>query len=115
MPSALKTRFRDAVDLTLKYGREAVRAATKVSGGKPACLKESVVLGFARKQYGGDVALAAKDRPVCDSLKKCAGRQYVYHSRMIIVAAGAPWVDHTAPELAETLSFAMGDLLLEES
>ncbi|KAF9024391.1 hypothetical protein CPC16_007181 [Podila verticillata] len=115
IPSALQTRLRDAVDLTLKYGREAVRAATKVRGGKPTCLKESVVLGFARKQYGGDVALAARDQPVCDSLKKCAGRQYMYHSRMIIVATGTPWVDHMASELGETLSFAIGDLLLEDS
>lgn len=115
MPFALQTRLRDVTDLTLKYGREAVRAAAKVCGGKSTHLKESVVLGFARKRYGGDVGLAARDLPMCDSLKKCAGRQYMYHSRMIIVAAGAPWVDNSAPELGEKLNFAMGDLLLEES
>jgi len=60
-------------------------------------------------RFGGDVGLAARDQLVRDSLKKWNGRQYMYHSRMIIVKAGGPWID----EAERDLSMALGVMYLD--
>lgn len=77
-------------------------------------LKESDVLGFARRRFG-DVGLAARYQPVCDSLSKCYGRQYMYHSRVILVTAGVHWADHTVHRLSEALGAAMVELSVDDS
>ncbi|KAG0327094.1 hypothetical protein BG000_001095 [Podila horticola] len=115
VPSALQHRYRDATDLTLKYGRVAVRAVRFYSEDLMTHLKESDVLGFSRRRFGGDIGLAARYQPACDSLSKCNGRQYMYHSRMILVTAGVHWADHTVHGLSEALGAAMVELSVDDS
>ncbi|KAF9018989.1 hypothetical protein BGZ52_003825 [Haplosporangium bisporale] len=94
IPVAVDQRYRIGTDLADQYGHEAVIAVARDSILETVLILERDVLAQARVIFGGDVGLTARNQTVKDSLKKCKGRQYMYHSRMIIVTAGDPWVDH---------------------
>ncbi|KAG0354588.1 hypothetical protein BG005_006348 [Podila minutissima] len=103
IPEAIGNRLGIDIDLTDKYGTKAVDTAVRPTIIDAPWLHEKDVLAQARILFGGDIGLAARDQSLKDSLKKCNGRQYMYHSRMIIVAAGDPWVDHAERDLSMAL------------
>ncbi|KAF9384702.1 hypothetical protein CPB97_005438 [Podila verticillata] len=93
IPVAVDQRYGIGTDLADRYGHEAVIAVAHDEILEAVMILEGDVLAQARVIFGGDIGLTARNQTVKDSLKKCKGRQYMYHSRMIIVAAGGPWVD----------------------
>lgn len=103
IPEAIGNRLGIDSDLAKEYGPEAVDAAVPPDIIGTPWLREKDVLVQARVLFGGDVGLAARDQSLKDSLKKCQSRQYMYHSRMIIVAAGNPWVDQEERSLSMAL------------
>lgn len=100
---AVDQRYEIGTDLADQYGHEAVIAVAHDSILEAVLIREGDVLAQARVIFGGDVGLAARNQTVKDSLKKCKGRQYMYHARMIIVAAGDPWVDPAERDLSMAL------------
>ncbi|KAG0008871.1 hypothetical protein BGZ81_003829 [Podila clonocystis] len=103
IPEAIHERVRARTDLELEYGFEAVNAMARPGNPSLPWLRERDVLAEARVLFGGDVGLTAKGQSVRDSLKKCNYRQYMYHSRMIVVAAGDLWVDQAERDLCVAL------------
>lgn len=90
-----------------------MRAAAMLFDEKATCLEESCGPCICSEAVWGDVGLAAKDRQMSDSLKKCNGCQFMYYLRMLVVASGDVWVDHTVPDPGEALSVEMGGLVFE--
>lgn len=100
---AVGRRYGISTDLATQYGHEAVITVARDSILEAVLMREKDVMAQARMIFGGDVGLAARNQSVKDSIKKCKGRQYMYHSRMIIVAAGGPWIDEAERELSMAL------------
>ncbi|KAG0031660.1 hypothetical protein BGZ82_006868 [Podila clonocystis] len=103
IPETIHERLGVSTDLAVEYGPEAVNAAARPENLSHPWLRERDVLAQARIFLGGDVGLSAKDQSVRGSLEKCRYRQYMYHSRMILVAAGELWVDQAERDLSMAL------------